>query len=197
VIPVEGREPNTGILWLPGDASILLLHDRGADASLDSWGAWPERLAALGYAVLAVDLPDDASTEDIRAVATYLRTLVNGKLFIIAAGERAEMLDSVMADGLVMIAPRGDALDPTALGFVPKLIVAGSADDREYPTVERFARACRGWSLLSTYATENTPEALLEGRHALQVGSQFAGFLQEFRTTFQGQTSMTTRRPPR
>lgn len=196
-IPVAGGDPITGIVWLPGDASILLLHDRGPDASADAWGAWPDRLAELGYAALAIDLPDTVSKDDIRTAIGFLRARVDGKLFALVAGERVGMMDAEMADGFVLVAPRGEALDSAALGIVPKLIVAGSADEREYPEVERFARACRGWSLLSTYATENTVASLLGGRHALQIGSQIAGFLQEFRTATRGQPTRTPGRTHR
>jgi hypothetical protein len=102
-------------------------------------------------------------------------------VFIVAAGETVTLLDGTMADGFVLIAPRSETLDPLLLGVAPKLILAGSANESAFATVERFARGCRGWSLLSTFATENTKGALLGGRHALQIGSQIAGFLQEYR----------------
>jgi hypothetical protein len=86
-----------------------------------------------------------------------------------------------MANAFVLIAPGVEELDPHALGLAPKLILAGRANDFEFSEVERFARASRGWSVLSTFATENSMAAILQGRHALQAGSQIAGFLQEFR----------------
>jgi hypothetical protein len=178
---VDGEEPITGIGWFPGDAGVLLLHDREADASADSWGGWADWFAQLGYAVLAVDLPENASAKHVQAAIAELRTRVGGKAFIVAAGETVALLDGSMADGFVLIAPRGEALDPLAMGAAPKLILAGTQDGSAFAIVERFARGCRGWSLLSAFVTENTMAALFDGRHALQVGSQIAGFLQEYR----------------
>ena len=196
-IPVEDGENITGIAWFPGEAGILFVHDRQADASADSWGTWPDRFAQLGYAVLAVDMPEHASPRQIEAAGGFLRSKGASRLFIIAAGESVEELDAAMADGFVLIAPSGELLDPVALGVTPKLIVAGSAVDTEFSVVEQFARACRGWSVLSTFVTENTMAALLEGRHALQIGSQIAEFLQEYRTATPPQTAATARQAPK
>ena len=195
-IPVNGHEAVTGIAWLSGDAGILFLHDPGADTSADSWGAWPDRFAELGYAVLAIDLPEAVSARHIEAALSVLRESDPGKVFVVAAGETVTLLQEAMADGFVLIAPRGDPLDPLAMGVAPKLILAGTANESEFAIVERFARRCRGWSLLSTFATENSIAALLDGRHALQAGSQIAGFLQEYRTPAHLQRSYVARPQP-
>jgi hypothetical protein len=151
----------------------------------------------LGYAVLAIDLPEAASARHIAAALSVLRDSRSGKVFIVAAGETVMLLQESMADGFVLIAPRGDALDPLALGVVPKLILAGTANESEFAIVERFARGSRGWSLLSTFATENSIGALLDGQHALQVGSQIAGFLQEYRAPSRSQRSSIARPRPK
>ncbi|MEZ4665790.1 MAG: hypothetical protein R2835_03990 [Thermomicrobiales bacterium] len=101
-----------------------------------------------------------------------------------------------MADAFVLIAPRGVTLDAARLGFVPKLIFAGSAETESYAQAERFARACHGWSLLSTFAAKNEMPALMNGVFAPQIGSQIAGFLQEHRSAMP-EPSRTVRRNPR
>jgi hypothetical protein len=187
----------TGIGWFPGDAALLFLHDLEGEASADSWESWPDRFAQVGYAVLAVDLPEKVSSIHIRGASVEIRRQVGGRVFIVAAGETVTLLDETMADGFVLIAPRGGALDPLALGVTPKLILAGTANASDFATAERFARRCRGWALLSTFAAENSMAALLGGRHALQIGSQIAGFLQEFRAPSSAQLPGTARQRPK
>ena len=181
-IPIAGGEIVTGIEWRTSDAAILFLHDSEDELGLDSWGAWPDRFAELGYAVLVVDYPPDRAQEAASASIQYLEARGAPRRFIIAAGDALKFLDEASGDALVLIAPRTGGSDPLVLGITPKLILGGSLEPEEYRPVEAYARACRGWSLLSTFVTKNTLAALLEGRHAVQIGSQIAEFLQEYRT---------------
>ena len=180
-IPIAGGGIVTGIEWRASDAAILFLHDTEDELGLDSWGAWPDRFAELGYAVLVVDFPPDRAQEAVTASVRYLEARGAPRRFIIAAGDAFRLLDETSGDALVLIAPRTENRNPLALGITPKLILAGSLERDEYCPVEAYARACCGWSLLSTFAVENTLAALLEGRHAVQIGSQIAEFLQEYR----------------
>lgn len=180
-IPISGGEVVTGIEWRTSDAAILFLHSTDDELALDSWGAWPDRFAELGYSVLVVDLPIDRLQDAVEASIGYLAALRAPRRFVIAAGDALGLLDAASADAFVLIAPQTTDSNPLTLGITPKLIVAGTIDPEAFQPVEAYARACRGWSVLSTYATENTVAALLEGRHAVQAGSQIAGFLQEYR----------------
>lgn len=195
-IPASNGSILTGIAWVPGDAGLLFLHDVGGEDDADAWGDWPDRFAALGYAVLSVDLPVDTSPNTIARVVDWFLGQQPGRLFIVAAGETAGLLEAAMADAFVLIAPRGVTRDAARLGFVPKLIIAGSAEAESYAQAERFARACRGWSPLSTFAEKNEMPALINGVIARQIGSQIASFLQEHRSAMPG-PSRTVRRNPR
>jgi len=186
----------TGIAWFPGDAGLLFLHDVSGENDADAWGNWPDRFGVLGYAALSVDLPVDASSRTIAGVVNWYKQLGSARLFIIAAGETVALLDASMADAFVLVAPRGVNLDSARLGFAPKLIIAGSAETESFAQAERYARACRGWSLLSTFAAKNEMPALMNGVFAPQIGSQIASFLQEHRSAMPG-PSRTVRRNPR
>lgn len=181
-IPLAGGDIVTGIEWRTSDAAILFLHDTEDELALDSWGAWPDRFAEMGYSVLVVDLPPDRAQDAVTACLSYLTAQEAPRRFVVAAGDALRFLDASAADAFVLVAPRPVGLEPLALGTAPKLILAGSLDREEFRLVEVYARACRGWAVLSTYAMENTMGALMEGRHAVQVGSQVAGFLQEYRS---------------
>jgi hypothetical protein len=180
--PIAGGQIVTGIEWRTSDAAVLFLHDTEEELGLDSWGAWPDRFAELGFAVLAVDFPPERAREAASASLQYLAARGAPRRFIVAAGDALKLLDETSGDALVLIAPRTVDGNPLELGITPKLILAGSLEPDKYQLVETYARACRGWSLLSTFATENTPAALLNGRHARQIESQISSFLQEIRT---------------
>lgn len=182
-IPIAGGELVTGIEWRISDAAILFLHDSDDELGLDTWRAWPDRFAELGYYVVVVDLLPDRPQESVTAALGYLAAQEASRRFIVAAGNAAQFLEEKSADAFVLVGPRVGNSDPITLGITPKLILAGTDDPVIYGAVERFARGCRGWSLLSTFVTDNSVDALLEGRHALQVGSQIASFLQEYRGT--------------
>ena len=196
-IPIAGGELVTGIEWWTADAAILFLHDSHDELGLDSWGAWPDRFAGLGYAVLVIDLPPGHAQEAARSALEYIAAKGAPRRFVIAAGDTVGLLDEQSGDAFVLIAPGPSAIDPGSLGFTPKLIVAGSGDLDAYEPVEAFARNCRGWSLLSTFAVENSVPALMNYRHAQQIGSQIAGFLQEYRAPTSTGISRIGRRTPR
>ncbi|MCA9860047.1 MAG: hypothetical protein KC438_10005 [Thermomicrobiales bacterium] len=196
-LPLAGGEIVTGIEWKADDTALLFLHDPDDELALDSWGAWPDRFAQLGYSVLVVDLPADHAAAAVATALGYLRHSCERRLLVIAAGATVSMLGEQSADAFVLVAPRVAGIEPSVLGVTPKLIVAGTADPVSYAPVETFARGCRGWSLLSTFAAENSVEALMEGRHATQAGSQIASFLQEHRTATPAAASRSRRRIPR
>jgi hypothetical protein len=181
----EGQRA-TGVAWVPGDSGLLFLHSPGDPAASDAWGAWPDHLAQLGYAALAIDLPEggndpDETTHVVGCTLDWLRCQGARRIFILAAERAVAILKTEMADAFVLVAPETAGFDPAKLGTVPKLIVAGSADTKQFDEVQRFARQCRGWTLLSSFVVENTLPALLGGRSAPQIGAQIAEFLQEYR----------------
>lgn len=126
-----------------GRPAILLVHDLGAD--LDEFGPLPEALAALGYRVLAVDLPghglsdgDDveplACVAAVRAVVaqlggTRLGIVATGRLATVAAalGERDQVVAQVLVNPVLDPAlddgtPRAHAVRMVVHGDGPTLV---------------------------------------------------------------------------
>jgi len=168
-----------------------LLHDLADDASSDSWGLLPESFASIGYLTLAIDLPGYGGSLDARldhrsaveAATAWLRSQGAARLFVCAAGESVDSVPQTASNAIVLLAPIPAEDLAIRLGTTPRLIIGGIADPAERVRLEQFHAACRGWSPFTSYATDNTMTALLDGHHALQIRTQIGAFLQEFRGT--------------
>ena len=191
-----------GIAWLPGNDAILFIHGGSPDASSDDWRDLPERFAVLGYGALAVDLPgfggspgsrNVSGSAAVAAAVDFLRESGAARIFALIAGESLEQIQGQTLDALVLMAPKGPG-GPSLAGTIPKLILAGSAAQDQLAAIKEFAQACRGWTLLSTFACENTLDALLNSRHANQILVQAASFLHDYWSTVTPAASKTEKR---
>lgn len=179
----------TAITCGQGTDGLLFLHDLSDDASSDSWGLLPESFASIGYRTLAIDLPGYGGSLDtavdfrsaIPPAAVWLRSQGAERLFVCAAGEAVDFVPDTAPNAIVLLAPIPADDLASKLGTTPKLIIGGIADPAERARIEQFHAACRGWSPFTSYAIDNTLEALIGDRYALQVRTQIASFLQEFR----------------
>jgi pimeloyl-ACP methyl ester carboxylesterase len=126
-----------------GRPAILLVHD--LDADLDEFGSLPEALAALGYRVIAVDLPghglSDGDDVDPPTCAAAVREVVarfagarigivaSGRLATVAAalGEREQVVAQVLVNPVLDPAlddgtPRAHAIRMAVHGDGPSLV---------------------------------------------------------------------------
>ncbi len=172
-----------------GSDGLLFVHDLSDDASSDSWGLLPESFASIGYRSLSIDLPGYGGSLDtsgscrsaVTSTVAWLRSHGVERLFVCAAGDSVAFVPDADPRAAVLVAPLPTDDLASRLGAMPKLIIGGIADSADRERLEQFHAACRGWSPFTSFATVNTAQALLDDRHGLQVRTQIAAFLQEFR----------------
>jgi pimeloyl-ACP methyl ester carboxylesterase len=175
-----------GIQWPGGPDTVLLLHDVGSD--LDVWGSLPVSLAAVGYRVVATDLPghglsDDPWTPD-QAPGTLAEIVSvargdTGRCFVVAIGSIATLAARLAVDALVAISPDAGNRDMSA---APCLIFVGGAEPDAAGAADRFFRNRRGWAVVSSFGIPDNGAALLAGPWSTHLAEQTIAFLGDYRT---------------
>jgi pimeloyl-ACP methyl ester carboxylesterase len=178
-----------GLAWPGGPDTVILIHDIGGD--LDSWGALPATLAAEGYRVVAIDLPghglsddpwdSERAPEQVAEIVSATRT-DPGRCFGIAIGSLAPVIGDLVVDALVVVSPHAPAVPERPGAASPCLIFVGGADPVTADVADRFFRARRGWTVVSSFGVAENGAALLSGPWAGHLAEQTVAFLRDYRS---------------
>ncbi len=187
-IPLADGLTLQGLIW-PGEAlPVLFVHGLDEEDDLDRWGSLPEIVHRAGHAVLAIDLPghglsDGEATEDEarQAIARCYRHIsesFGSRFAVVVEGSAAGLLPPEPLAALVLFSPRDVH---GAVAAHPKLVFAGVTDPQARDAADRYLRASRGWTLISSYATPAQGTALLQTPHAAKITAQLLSFLRDYR----------------
>jgi pimeloyl-ACP methyl ester carboxylesterase len=177
-----------GQLWLGEAATVVLIHDAGAD--LDVWGRLPAYLAGSGYRVLAVDLPGhglsddpwepDLAPEAVAAIVAYARSLAAGRCFAISMGGIVPIVGAITLDGHVAISPCLDPEWAREESRTPCLIFVGGADPTAAAAANSYFRGRLGYGVVSSFGTAENGAALLRSAWAGHLQEQIVAFLRDY-----------------
>lgn len=179
-----------GVLWPGAPDTVVLLHDVGGD--LDVWGALPAALADDGFRVLAIDLPGHGLSDDpwqpsaaapvLGAIIAAARPERPGRCFLISIGSIPPLVGSLPVDALVALSPAPAADWMRETSFTPCLILVGGADVAAANAADRYFRGRTGWTVVSSFGSDENGAELLTGPWATHLIEQILAFLRDYRT---------------
>ena len=176
-----------GLRWPGVRTPVLLIHEPDADRDLDHWGSLPDLLQRNGYPVVAFDLPGhglsdgaatlESATEAVDLVWGDIAAQGSQPIAVIAAGAACSLLPSRQTSARILLSPTGKSHAETP---DPKLVFVGSLDPVARAAADRFLRASRGWTLVSSFATPDQGTKLLSSPHAGKITAQIVSFLRDY-----------------
>ncbi|MGD9712805.1 MAG: alpha/beta hydrolase [Thermomicrobiales bacterium] len=187
--PPGAAESSTirGLRWPGSRTPVLLIHEPARDCDLDSWGPLPEILQRAGHSVVAFDLPghglsEGNATKDAAAEAIDRAWRVTGAqeerpIAVVAAGPACSLVPLAEMSALVLLSPVDESHADTG---DPKLVLVGALDPVARAAADRFLRASRGWTLVSSFATVDQGTSLLATTHANKIAMQIVSFLRDY-----------------
>lgn len=184
---IDDESTVRGLLW-PGETlPVLFIHDLGDSDDLDTWGSLPETVNRAGHTVLAIDLPGHGLSDGEPTLANAERAIQQSFMFLSSRfGPSIAVVASGAASGLVPHAPIAAAVlfspndEVGAAEFHPKLIFVGAVDATARAAADRYLRASRGWTLVSSFATTVQGAGMLQTDHGPKIASQVLSFLRDY-----------------
>ncbi len=177
-----------GLLWQGDQLPVLFVHDLRESDDIDCWGALPEIVQRAGHAAIAIDLPGhglsdgeqsaDRARKTVERCCQHLIQAFGPRFFIVAAGSSSGILPSAALAALVLFSPPDEN---GAEAAYPKLLFVGAADPDARAAADRYLRASRGWTLVSSFATATQGADLLKTDHAPKIAAQLLAFLRDYR----------------
>jgi pimeloyl-ACP methyl ester carboxylesterase len=167
---------------------VTLVHAPGED--IDAWLPLPDRIAAQGMSVLALDLrghggsdgsaDPGAACADIRAAIGHARGEGAARVFVGAAGASVPpALDAASAercDGLFALAPTGEP----PVTCVPRFAVVGSRDPEQDAAGSTLVNG-PGWSVVARIPVDARDCSLLTTSWGSHVVDYVLAFLRDQR----------------
>jgi len=176
-----------GLIWTAEKLPVLFVHEPGPDNDLDHWKNLPELVHHAGHTVIAFDLPGHGLSEGtpdetnastaIGTVYQYITERFGKAPAVVTEGVGIQLLPKTPFAALVVFSPRDDT---GAQADYPKLVFCGATDPEARTAADRFLRASRGWTLVSSFGTSTQGAALLKTPHAPKIIAQVVSFLRDY-----------------